>query len=81
MGGVEGLIYFLAQAADMDINNVGLGVKMIFPYIFQQHGPRHHMPRMPHEIFEQFKFSCMEVNTLTLPRHFALEDIQFQIAN
>ncbi len=41
----------------MHIDDIGLGIEMIFPHAFQQHGAGDHLPGMAHQIFQQAEFA------------------------
>ena len=53
----ETFIDFRAQARDMDVNYIGLWIKMIIPHIFQQHSASDYLPRMLHQVLEETEFS------------------------
>jgi hypothetical protein len=46
--GFESLVDLGAQPADMHVDHIGLGIEMIFPHAFQQHGTGHHLTGMAH---------------------------------
>src|SRR5271154_1941844 len=56
----ESLVYLRAQPRDMHIDDIGLGVEMIVPDVFQQQGPGHDLAGVLHEVFEQPEFARLE---------------------
>jgi hypothetical protein len=48
---------FLAQAADVHVDDIGLRVEMVVPYVFQQHRARHDLVGMAQQVFEQLEFT------------------------
>ena len=54
---VEILVYFRAKPGNMNIDDVGLWIKMVVPDMFQQHGPGHHLAGMAHQEFQQFELA------------------------
>src|SRR5258708_29853433 len=59
---LETLVDFGPQTRDVNIDDIGLGVKIVFPDIFQKHGPGHDLPGMPHQIFEQTKLASLKLD-------------------
>ena len=49
----EALVDLGAQAADMRLDDVGLGVEVVVPDPLQQHGAGHHLAGVAHQVFEQ----------------------------
>src|ERR1700689_4891502 len=52
-----GTVYLAAKPADMHIHEICLRHESVVPYLFQQHGAGHHLPRAPHEVFQQLQFA------------------------
>ncbi|WP_428991141.1 hypothetical protein [Methylocapsa aurea] len=52
---------FVPQLADMLVDDVGLRHKVEFPYILEQHLPRHQPASVRHEIFEQLELACRQL--------------------
>ena len=55
-----------AHAPDVNINNIRGRVKMKVPYVLQQHGSRYNLALVLDEVFEQFKFTWKQGNTLAV---------------
>jgi len=49
------VIYFAAEAINVNVNHVGCGVNPHFPDVVQNHGPRHHATFVAAKIFQQGK--------------------------
>src|SRR3954452_7349256 len=47
------LIDLAAQPRHVHVDDVGLGVEVIVPDVFEQHGTGHHLAGVLHQIFEQ----------------------------
>src|SRR3974390_656494 len=52
------------HASDVNINNICSRIKMKVPYMLQQHGSRYDLALVLDEVFEQFKFTWEQGNTL-----------------
>ena len=57
---LEALVDLGAQAADMHVDDIGLRVEMIVPDVLQQHGARHHLAGVLHQIFEQAELARLQ---------------------
>ena len=53
-----------AQTADLDIDDIGLRVKVIIPDRLEEHGPGDHLSLVPHKLFEQPELARLESNRL-----------------
>src|SRR3954470_10621845 len=51
----EALVDGVAQSAHVHIGDVGLRIEMQVPHAFQQHGARHRLTRVAHQVFEQLE--------------------------
>ena len=51
-----------AQPRDMNVDDVRLGVEVIFPDIFQQHRAGHDLPRVAHQILEETKLARLKLD-------------------
>jgi hypothetical protein len=47
--------------ADVDIEDVGVRVKVQIPYVLEQERPRHHVAFVAHEIFQDLKLPRQEI--------------------
>src|SRR4029079_11915389 len=75
------LVDLRAKARDMHVDDVGLRIEMIIPYVLEQHGAGHHLARMLHEIFQQAKLSRLEDNRFAGARHLMREPVENEIAD
>ena len=50
----------------MNVDDICLGIKVIFPDFFQKHGPGHRLTRMTHHEFQKLKLTRLQVDILTL---------------
>src|SRR5699024_6344800 len=80
-GRVIGNAEFGAQVTDMHVDDVGLGVKMVVPDIFQQHGARDQLAGMLHQVFEQFELTRAQINSAAAARDLACQSVELQIGN
>src|SRR5579859_1639567 len=60
---------FAADASDIDIDDVGRGVKMQVPYVLQQHRPRHHLAFVADEVLENLKLARQQLDFATAAGH------------
>ena len=51
-----------AQPRDMHVDDIGLRIEMIVPDVLEQHGARHHLAGMSHQIFEQAEFARLQID-------------------
>src|SRR5262245_14642338 len=51
-----------AQAADVRLDDAGLGIEMEVPDAFEQHGTGHHAPLVAHQHLEQREFARLQVD-------------------
>ena len=65
----------------MHVDHVGLRVEVIVPDAFQQHGARHHLAGMAHQVFEQPEFARLQVDRLPRALHLAAQQIELQVAD
>src|ERR1700691_2747674 len=78
---VELSIDLLAQFADMHVDHVGLRVDVIISYTLQQHGARHHLAGMPHQVFEQLELARLQRDGPIPAGDFAGQGIHVQVAD
>src|ERR1035441_2239594 len=57
-------VNFRAQAADVRFNHVGVRVEIQIPYVFEQHGPGHHLAQVTHEVFEQSVLARLQIDEI-----------------
>ena len=64
----EAFIHLATQAADVDINHIGLRVKTVVPDRLQQHGARDNLVRVLHEKCQQTKFTRLQRKRFALKK-------------
>ena len=60
----ESLVDLGAQAGNMDVDDIGLGIEMIIPDILQKHGAGDDVTSIAHQIFKQLELAGLEKNRL-----------------
>jgi hypothetical protein len=71
---------FSTQAANVRFDNVRLGIKMVTPDTFQQHGARYDLVGVPHQVFQQRKFPGLQFKHAPATLHVTLDEVHFEIA-
>src|SRR5262249_28174307 len=69
------------DTSDIDIDDVGRGVKMQIPYMLQQHGARHDVTFVANQILENLKFSRQQVDVPAAAAHGSRHEVEFKIAD
>ena len=64
----------------MDVDDVGLGVEVIFPDLLQQHGPRHSLAGVAHHELQQLELARLQVDLLALAMHGPGDQVHLQVA-
>jgi len=72
---VEGL----PQPAHVHVDHVGLRVEVQVPDAFEQHGARHDLARMPHQVLEQAELASREVHGPAAAGHLAPDEVHLQV--
>src|SRR3954470_19273907 len=75
----EAVVELAAEAADVDVDDVGAGIEMIVPNLLEKHGPGDHAPLVAGEIFEQQIFARLEVELLAVALHRAGQGVNLEI--
>src|SRR5262249_22587583 len=70
-----------ADTSDIDIDDVGRGVKMQIPYVLQEHRPRHRLAGVADEIFEHLEFARQQLDVAAAAPHRARDEIELEIAH
>src|SRR5262249_61344998 len=70
-----------ADASNIDVDDVGRGVKMQIPYVLQQHRPRHDLTGVADEIFEHLELARQELDLLAAAAHRAGDEIELEIVD
>src|SRR5215831_4956459 len=60
---------FAADASDIDVDDVGRGVKMQIPYVLQQHRPRNDVTFVTDQILENLKLPRQQVDVPAAAAH------------
>src|SRR3972149_10610519 len=53
-----------AQPADVGLDHAGVRIEMKSPDVLQEHGPRHHLPGIAHQVLEQPEFLRLQIDFL-----------------
>jgi hypothetical protein len=61
-GLVEAVVDFAPQAADVNVDDVGARVEMIFPHAFEHHRARDDLVLVAQQIFEQAELARLQVD-------------------
>ena len=72
---------FPANAADIDIDDIGRWIKVQIPYMLQKHRSRDHLADIASQIFQQFKLSWQEFNFLAASASNPRQKIELQVAD
>src|SRR5215469_104734 len=70
-----------ADTSDIDVDDVGVGVKMQIPYVLQQHRPRHHVTFVADQILENLKFPRQQVDVVAAAAHGSRHEVKFKVAD
>src|SRR5882757_4994424 len=70
-----------AQPRNVHVDHVGLRIEMIVPDVLQQHGARHHLAGMLHQIFEQAEFARLERQLVLAACDAMGEPVELEIAD
>jgi hypothetical protein len=65
----------------VDVDDVGLGVEVVFPDLLQQHGAGHRLAGVAHQEFQQLELARLEVDLLALAVHGAADQVHLQVAD
>src|SRR6266702_3888987 len=78
---LETLVDLRAQPRNVHVDHVGLRIEMIVPDVLQQHGTRHHLTGMLHQIFEQAEFARLECQFVLAAGDAMGEPVELEIAD
>src|SRR5215471_13886554 len=70
-----------ADAADINIDDIGRRIKVEIPYFLQKHAPRHHLTGIASQIRQEFELSRQQVDFLATPAGNPRQQIDLQIAD
>ena len=65
----------------MDVDDIGLGVEMVVPYMFEQHRPGDHPSGAAHQAFEKLELAPLQVDLAAGAGDPARQQIHFEIAH
>ena len=65
----------------MDVDDIGLGVEMIFPDLLQQHGAGHRLAGVAHQEFQQLELTRLQVDLLTCAVNGAGDQVHLEITD
>src|SRR5690348_5887692 len=69
----------LAQAADMHIDQIALGIEVQIPYTLEQHGACHNLPRATHQEFEHLQLPRGQLDLTAAPRDTPGKQLKIQV--
>jgi hypothetical protein len=78
---VEVVVDFFAEFADVDVDEVGTRVEVVFPDFLEEHGARADGALVAHEGFEEFEFAGAEVDLSAAARGDAGSDVEGKVAD
>src|SRR5690606_45832 len=64
-GLLEVLVDLRSEPGDVDVDDIGLRIEMIIPDVLEQHGARHDLTGMAHQVFEQAELPRLQRNRLS----------------
>src|SRR5437016_378756 len=77
----EPVLELAAQAADVDVDNVGARIEVIVPYLLEEHGAGDHPPFVAGEIFEQEIFARLEIELPAAALHCPRQRINLEVSD
>src|SRR5262245_45497108 len=77
----KALVYLLAKTADVDVDDVRLGVEVVVPDPFKQHGTRDYLAGVAHQVLEQAKLPRLQLDRLAGALHGPRQQVHLEIAN
>src|ERR1700757_1101867 len=72
---------FPANAADIDIDDIGRWIKMEIPHVLQEHGSRYHLTDIASQILQQFELSRQQFDFLASSAGDPFQEIDLQVAD
>src|SRR5215471_4293611 len=70
-----------ADTSDIDVDDVGRGVKVQIPYVLQQHRPRHDLAGIAHEIFQHLELARQELDRIAAAPHRAGYQVELEVVD
>src|ERR671934_567441 len=77
----EALVNLRAQPADLDIDDVGLRIKVKVPDRLEQHGAGDHLSLVPDQVLEQAELARLQRDRLAGALGLARPHIQLQVSD
>jgi len=77
--GLEVAVDFIAEPADEDVDDVGLGVEVVIPDVLEDHGFGDDLVLVAEEVFEEEEFTGLEIDFGRAAPDFAGEEVHFEI--
>ena len=75
----EPLVDLAAKTADVNVDDVGLRIEMVVPHRLEQHGSRHHLPGVAHQVFEDAELARLQIDPAAGANDGPGEEVQLQI--
>src|SRR5262249_28137486 len=75
------IVDLLAHTADIYVDDVGGRIEMQVPYVLQQHGARHNLALVAHQIFENLKFARQQLDLAATAVGRARHQVKLEIAD
>ncbi len=80
-GPIEAPVDLGAQPGDVGLHDVGLGVEVEVPDLLQQHGARHDLSGVAHQVFEDLQLLRQQFDALAGARDVAAQQIDLEVAD
>ena len=77
---VRAALDLLAQAADMDVDDVGARIEVVIPHPFEKHGPGHRLMLVAQQIFEKPELARLELDLPSAAIDPARQEVHGEIA-
>src|SRR3974377_2266938 len=74
-------IDLVAQPADSGLHNVRLGVEIVVPDMFHDHGLRYDASRVAHQVLQKGELAGAQVDSLAASDHFPGEQVHRQVGH
>lgn len=65
----------------MHVDHVGLRIEMIVPDVLEQHGARHHLAGVLHQVFEQAEFARLQRQLVLAAGDAMRQPVELEIAD
>src|SRR5262249_52382486 len=72
---------FSAESPDIDVDDVGGGIKVNVPYVLQQHCARDDLAFIAHQTFEDLVFSRQQIDGAAAAARCARHEVELEIAD